>query len=300
MGFAFFEIMINVRGRWVGGSFTNQSHYQLVAKAHEILIDASLTSIVLSYIQYELTAGNGLPFGAFLGGLQFLSVSYLWSRELWASAFATCYSLRKRVGFVILIVICGTLAATAGPASATLLIPRESLWPVEPAFFMINGTFQDIWPDRLDSQQVPKHCSHINESAPDPLCPAAQVGLQLVEFENILSFWTDEIDPNAEDQSTELWIIPSPESTTWNTAMAPCIFSNSSTQSCGEAISIVVSSAAFDNPALWQGREGFSSFIDSLVSIADGFYQAYTAVNCVSDTIMNVNDTTPLQFPRLS
>ena len=98
MGFAFFKIMINVRGRWVGGSFTNQSHYQLVAKAHEILIDASLTSIVLSYIQYELTAGNGLPFGAFLGGLQFLSVSYLWSRELWASAFATCYSLRKTRG----------------------------------------------------------------------------------------------------------------------------------------------------------------------------------------------------------
>ena len=77
VGFALFEIITNFQGRYLGDSFDKQSYYQLVAKMHEILIDASLASIVLSFIRRETAQHDSVPFGAFLGGLQFLSISYL-------------------------------------------------------------------------------------------------------------------------------------------------------------------------------------------------------------------------------
>ena len=82
-------------------------------------IDTSLATIVLSYIRYELTVGDGLPFGAFLGSLQFSSVSYLWSRELWSSLSAPGRKLR-RLALFSLVLTCGIIVATAGPSSATL------------------------------------------------------------------------------------------------------------------------------------------------------------------------------------
>ena len=176
LGISLFEIVVNLRGRYVGGTFDQQGYYQLAAKAHEILIDASLTTIVYSCIRRELTS-DGIPFGAFLGGLQFLSVSYLWSRELWSSAFSGKFGLRIRINFVTIITICCIIAATAGPSSAILLIPRQTLWPLSPTYVAINGTFQDIYPDRLDSQQIPKDCSTIFQSSGDNqsnsslLCP---------------------------------------------------------------------------------------------------------------------------------
>ena len=143
MTIALLEITISLHGRYLGNSFNRQSYYQLTAKAHKILINASLALIVLSYIQYKLMIGEGLPFGAFLGSLQFSSISYLFSRELWSSLFAPGRKIR-RIAFFVLIIICGIVAATTGPSSATLLIPRESFWPVDPSYVLINSTFQDV------------------------------------------------------------------------------------------------------------------------------------------------------------
>ena len=127
MAIALFEVITNLHGRYLGRTFDKQSYYQLAAKAHEIAIDASLTSIMLSYIRHELTIGDGLPFGAFLGSLQVTTVSYLWSRELWSSLFASRLRIR-RIAFFILMLLCGIIAATAGPSSAVLLIPRQNFW----------------------------------------------------------------------------------------------------------------------------------------------------------------------------
>lgn len=59
----------------------NQIYYQAAAKAHEIMIQASLAAVVFSYIRHQLVLGNGIPFGALFLGLQMNQISYLWSIE---------------------------------------------------------------------------------------------------------------------------------------------------------------------------------------------------------------------------
>ena len=163
VGFALYEVILNLKGHYLGDTFNSQSRYQLVAKAHEILIDTSLTSIVLSYVRLQLMSDDGLSFGAFLGSVQFLSMSYLWSRELWSSVFTSICTLRKRITFLLLIMACGIIASTSGRSSATLLIPRMTLWPLNSTYVLINGTMQDIWPDALDPQTIPSQCSFIEQ-----------------------------------------------------------------------------------------------------------------------------------------
>jgi len=125
---ALFEMIINWQGRYVGATFDKQSYYQFVAKVHEIAIQASLASITLSYIRLELAFGDGLPFGAFLGGIQFLQISYLWSAELWCSFLSKKIRLMRIFGLLATVVVCSLIAATSGPSSADLLYSKtESL-----------------------------------------------------------------------------------------------------------------------------------------------------------------------------
>lgn len=81
LGVAIFEVSLNWKGRYVGAHFNKQNYLQFVAKAHEILVQASLATIILSFTRYHISAGKGMPFGAMLVALQFLQVSYLWSVE---------------------------------------------------------------------------------------------------------------------------------------------------------------------------------------------------------------------------
>ena len=41
------------------------------------------------------------------------------------------------------------LAATVGPSSAILLVPKLGYWPAGSTDIWLNATLQDIWPDRL-------------------------------------------------------------------------------------------------------------------------------------------------------
>ena len=83
------EIILNWNTYYVGASIYNQAIYQLLAKIHEIGIQASLAAIVFSYIRHELTTGQGIPFGALQSGLQISQVSYLWSMEFWGTIWRT-------------------------------------------------------------------------------------------------------------------------------------------------------------------------------------------------------------------
>ena len=68
VGLAIFEIVLNLKGHFVGKTFDKQSHLQFVAKAHEISMQASLATIILSYIRHQISTSKGMPFGAFLSG----------------------------------------------------------------------------------------------------------------------------------------------------------------------------------------------------------------------------------------
>ena len=281
--------------------FNKQSYYQLVAKAHEILIDASLASIVLSYIRRETALHDGLPFGAFLGGLQFLSVSYLWSRELWSSVFSTSWRLRNRATFVFLIMVSGIIAATAGPASATLLIPRELLWRLPSTYSVVNATTQELWPTKLDQAQVPRECSILNETASNPLCLAASwqdIYKQVYVDTSLQGRYYDE--PN-DIYTGIVYSVDAPPSGIISAEYANCPFngiSTSSTQICGGTQANILQEAAFSNnydPAVFT-----ASYLDLYHRVDTPIYSAYTAVRCFADTIHGPEDNSPFQFSSLS
>ncbi|KAL8824191.1 MAG: hypothetical protein Q9191_005234 [Dirinaria sp. TL-2023a] len=63
-------VTINLYRYYVGSSIQPLAFYQVIAKIHEIMIQASLAAIVFSYIRHEMVLGQGIPLGAMFSGLQ--------------------------------------------------------------------------------------------------------------------------------------------------------------------------------------------------------------------------------------
>ena len=146
VGVSLCEIILNWNTYYVGVSIYNQAFYQLLAKIHEIAIQASLAAILFSYIRHELTIGKGIPFGALLSGLQISQVSYLWSMEFWGAIRSVHLSLCRKFTLLILIVTCIILASLSGAASAVLLVPRFDYWAAGSTDIWVNSTFNDLYP----------------------------------------------------------------------------------------------------------------------------------------------------------
>lgn len=148
IGVAMWKISINWYTYYLGATTLNQAYYQFAAKVHEMTAQASLAAIVFSYIRYEMALGQSLPFGALFSGLQIAQARYLWSMEFWGSVCSKHLSVRRRVGMVLVITVAIVLAATVGPSSAILLIPRLDFWPAGSTHIWLNATSRDLWPDR--------------------------------------------------------------------------------------------------------------------------------------------------------
>ena len=147
-GFAIFEIVLNWNVYYVGTKPYGTAIYQVFAKAHEILIQASITTIMFAAIRRELTAGDGIPFGFLFSGLQVSQISYLWSLELWGAMKGNTMRLYRRAVLCLLLTGGILLAATCGPASAVLLTPRLQMWPAGRTHLWINATADLVWPKR--------------------------------------------------------------------------------------------------------------------------------------------------------
>lgn len=148
LGVCLCEIIFNWNVYYVGSKVYNQALYQFVAKVHEFTIQASLAAILFSYIRHELSLGEGIPFGSLFSALQVSQVSYLWSMEFWGSILSGHLSLRKKMPLIAMIAWSLALAASSGPSSAVLLIPRLSFWPAGKTSIWLNATSEDLWPTR--------------------------------------------------------------------------------------------------------------------------------------------------------
>ena len=147
LGVALWEIAFNWNTYYVGSNVQNQAYYQFGAKLHEMTAQASIAAVVFSYVRYELSLGQGLPFGALFSGLQVSQASYLWSTEFWGSINSTNISYKRKMGMAVIITIAILLAATVGPSSAILLIPRLEYWPAGSTDVWINITAAQLWPN---------------------------------------------------------------------------------------------------------------------------------------------------------
>ncbi|KAL4816690.1 hypothetical protein BDW67DRAFT_175314 [Aspergillus spinulosporus] len=124
--------------------------FQLAAKAHEITIVASLGVIVLHYVRHELLFGEGLPLGLLGSGLAFNHVEYFFSKEFCGSLrYVAAGSQARKIALIALILVAGAVATLAGPASATLLVPKSQDWTAGGTHFYLSGTDEQFWPDDL-------------------------------------------------------------------------------------------------------------------------------------------------------
>lgn len=62
---------------------------QFAARAHEMLMQASITFAVLAYGRAPMS--RSIPFGFMCAGLQCTQIGYLWFPEFWASATTTYF-----------------------------------------------------------------------------------------------------------------------------------------------------------------------------------------------------------------
>lgn len=151
---------------------TNLALLQIAAKAQELLMTASISTIVFHMIRSELIYGDGVPLGWLGSGFSFTGLSYFWSPEFW-------YSLRyhaprwKKLGLFGSLLVAGILAVIAGPASAVLLIPRFDEWSAGGSIFFLDGTADEIWPNRLsyDDPDDPLYCTGPS-SISNGVCPS--------------------------------------------------------------------------------------------------------------------------------
>jgi hypothetical protein len=66
----------------------NNALLQIAAKMQELLVVASLTSVVITVLRHEMTNGGGIPLDFISGPFLFSNLSYLWSSEFWGASTA--------------------------------------------------------------------------------------------------------------------------------------------------------------------------------------------------------------------
>ena len=144
-------IVLNACGDFVKGvSPTSLTALQFAAKLHEILMQASLAAILLSYIHHGILGSTSLPFGALTAPYRSTDISYLWSLELWGSLTSKKAGIWQRATLAALIPLTIILGTLVGPSSAVLMIPRVSshmagqylvFWDNRETVYPMNVTF---------------------------------------------------------------------------------------------------------------------------------------------------------------
>ncbi|PNP59716.1 hypothetical protein FNYG_14847 [Fusarium nygamai] len=166
---------------------------QVAAKLQELLIVASVGSIIFHFIRSELVFGDGMVLGLLVSGFSFSQPSYFWSPEFlgslgWARGEDVPYGQRwKRCAFILLVFIGGALALLAGPATAVLMIPRKIDWPVGGGIYWLNGSDDQLWPKFLDAAYYSEiNCTLETGQFTDNRCPSHSF---LPMYQHFISWW---------------------------------------------------------------------------------------------------------------
>lgn len=305
VGLAIFEIILNWKGYFVGALFDKQNSLQFAAKAHEIFMQASIATIILSYIRYQTCASKGMPFGAIFGALQLYQVSYLWSVELWSAITSKNFQPRKKICFVVLIFVCITVTATAGPSSANLLIARQGIWQRTSSYLAINATFQEIWPSRLGDESISGNCKMMKfpstadftsrDYADD--CPFSS----LVRDVNRNEANTKPLLSHLYSDTTLFVEVPTlaVDDTYFTDLLIGHCFKGWNDQICSTNPQGVLLGGLLGDSAAKAQEEGTMG-VEGYHILKENYYQPYTTVRCAADTVQSSSDEAPLRFPILS
>jgi hypothetical protein len=297
----------------MGAYLNNISLLQFAAKLHELTMQASLATILLTYIRYELTFGLGLPFGALFSGLQITQLSYLWSLEFWGSMSSTKFPIRRRLILLVAVLVIIFLAAIVGPASAVAMIPRLENWPAGRTHIWLNATSEDIWPSFINASGIPASCLRVDSFSPMSSCPSGRWRSLYDLSQAGQGFILGQPGSNWGPDITNQTILPSQQgkieirnNNSYGTvdicgglstlgSGSHCVNSLVTTQQATISDALVlVELLWFDSAAIQIRNAGGRSVSHSVQAL-----QPFTNVRCQYDIIAGVNDTTPIYFPNI-
>ena len=285
---ALWEISINWNTYYLGSAPLSQAVYQFGAKFHEITAQASIATIVFSYVRYEMSLGQGLPFGALFSGLQISQLSYLYSMEFWGSMCSKHLPLRRRIGLAVVMTCAFVVAAAIGPSSAILLIPRLDYRPAGSTDIWYALPTNDECPSS-EWQVIQTFPGHTNNWVPlefqnfsgpeNP--PALQVtGRQSLRQLSIRDF---DFSPGYAANSKQKVAFGSSQ----HVAVADALSSTS-----------ILWSVALSNVTT-SGHGSVLDQLDAIHSTTTEYYQPHTFVFCGHDAIQGQRDERPVTFPVL-
>ena len=143
-------IVLNTNGYFIGNISTSAaSAFQFAAKLLELMIQASLATILLSIVR-RYVLGDGLPLGALFAPSRTTDVSYLWSLEFWGSVTAKRRFGWRIVTLLILVPLFVMLAAVVGPSTAVLIVPRLIDYPTHQYLVLLDSS-SELFPATVNS-----------------------------------------------------------------------------------------------------------------------------------------------------
>ena len=172
---------------------------QFAAKLHELLMVASLVSILVTIVRVELSSGLGLPFGAVFTPLQIQSIDILWSPELWGTI--GCAIKARKPRWILLascVIVFSILGLSVGPSSAVLMRPRLQTWNAGGTPFWIRGTEPTLFPTVIDDDPGLPSCLVANANTS---CPSS--GWEIIN-QNVISFWPRMLSPGMAPEVVQL------------------------------------------------------------------------------------------------
>lgn len=130
-------------GKWVGA-------FQFAAKAHEIFMQFSITTVMTAFLQRLLVHQRPIPFGAIFSAYQVTQMSYLWSPEFRAALTAAGFDGATKAAFILVVPLSILMAAGVGPSSAIAMQPRPVNFTLPNIQYVLNVTSDALYPDRFD------------------------------------------------------------------------------------------------------------------------------------------------------
>jgi hypothetical protein len=162
-------IALNLKGFFIGFELAGIPGHdaesiaalQVTAKLQELLIVASVATVLYHKLRNDMLQAQGLPFGLLGCGLSFSELSFLWSPEFLVGVS----SAKHNITLCLLIALAAVIAAFAGPATAVLLIPSTIEYTAGQTDYYINGTKEVLWPTVVEMDHyLPNYTNGFNES----------------------------------------------------------------------------------------------------------------------------------------
>ena len=161
--------------------------WQFGAKVHELLMLASLSSIIFYYMRKLLIGQSGIPFGLISAPHLTSSPSMLINASFWVG-----WQHHRPFG-TLLFVSC-ILSFALGPSSAILMIPSLGWYDLGSALSVDNSTVyytdsaQTIWPTVLNVSAIGLNSTEANRCLRNPFNPSSIINCPTAGFLEIFKW----------------------------------------------------------------------------------------------------------------